>query len=108
MSSSAASYQSAHKLEYLNTQLKADIKKSKDKNALLLKASKQIRVWADLDGNGRGGEWINVPDPQEAAIHSAVLKTDIKCDIKRAYAAVTYHELDLEAAIKVFGFSPPI
>jgi hypothetical protein len=46
MSSSAASYQSAHKLEYLNTQLKADIKKSKDKNALLLKASKQIRVWA--------------------------------------------------------------
>jgi hypothetical protein len=37
-----------------------------------------------------------------------VLKTDIKCDIKRAYAAVTYHELDLEAAIKVFGFSPPI
>jgi len=108
MSSADASYESAHELEYINTQLKADIKKSKDKNDLLLKASKQIRVLSDLDGNGRGGEWINRTDPQEESIHNAVLKSDIESAIKRAYAAVDYHKLDLKAAIKVFGFSPLI
>jgi hypothetical protein len=56
MSSAAASYESADELAAINTQLKADIKKSKKKNALLLIASKQISVFADLHGNGRGGE----------------------------------------------------